>query len=120
MSTGYVYDPIFLEHDLRGHPENARRLVRIHQLLEETGTLERLTRVPVREISPEELAWNHTQRYVDQVRRVAEGGGGHLDMDTYVAPASYEAALRAAGGLIALTAAVLEGEVDNGFGRTPG
>jgi acetoin utilization deacetylase AcuC-like enzyme len=122
MSTGYVYDPIFLEHDLRGHPENAQRLVHITRLLEETGTLIRLTLIPTRAISEAELAWNHTADYIAQVRRAADGGGGFLDMDTYVAAASYEAALKAAGGLIELTAAVLEGRLDNGFAlvRPPG
>ena len=122
MSTGYVYDPIFLEHDLRGHPENAQRLVRIIRLLEETGTMLRLTKVPARAISEAELAWNHTPDYVELVRRVAEQGGGHLDMDTYVAAASYEAALKAGGGLIDLTAAVLEDRLDSGFAlvRPPG
>ncbi len=122
MPTGYVYDPIFLEHDLRGHPENAQRLVRITRLLEEAGMMARLTLVPARAISEAELAWNHAPEYVDQVRRVAEQGGGHLDLDTYVRADSYEAALKAAGGLIDLTAAVLEGGLDNGFGlvRPPG
>ncbi|MFZ5915869.1 MAG: histone deacetylase [Chloroflexota bacterium] len=122
MPTGYVYDPIFLEHDLRGHPENAQRLVRISRLLEQSGTLARLTPVSARDITPQELAWNHSAAYAEQVRRISEQGGGHLDMDTYVAPASYRAALRAAGGLIELTAAVLQGRLDNGFAlvRPPG
>ena len=29
METAYVYDPIYLEHDLPSHPENARRLKQI-------------------------------------------------------------------------------------------
>lgn len=122
MSTGYVYDPVFLEHDLRGHPENAQRLVRITSLLEETGTMDRLVEVQARDISMDELAWNHTPAYVDQVRSVADRGGGHLDMDTYVSAGSYEAALRASGGLLQLTTAVLEGHLDNGFAllRPPG
>jgi acetoin utilization deacetylase AcuC-like enzyme len=59
---------------------------------------------------------------VEQVRHVAERGGGHLDLDTYVAAGSYRAALKAAGGLIDLTAAVLEGRLEDGFGlvRPPG
>lgn len=122
MPTGYVHDPVFLQHDLRGHAESARRLVRIIRLLEETGTLARLTQVPARAVSEAELTWNHAPDYVDLVRRVAERGGGHLDPDTYVVAGSYEAALKAAGGLIDLTAAVLEGRLDNGFGllRPPG
>jgi len=122
MSTGYVYDPVFLKHDLRGHPENAQRLVRVTRLLEETGTLARLTAVQARDVSADELAWNHTPDYVAQVRSVAERGGGHLDLDTYVGVDSYAAASKAAGGLIDLAAAVLEGRLDNGFGlvRPPG
>jgi len=122
MSTGYVYDPVFLEHDLRGHPENAQRLVRVIRVLQERGILTRLTEVPARAVSEKELSWNHNSDYAGLVRRVAEQGGGHLDMDTYIAAGSYEAALKAAGGLIDLTSAVLEGRLDNGLGllRPPG
>ncbi|OQY18928.1 MAG: hypothetical protein B6I34_10130 [Anaerolineaceae bacterium 4572_32.1] len=68
------------------------------------------------------MSWNHNSDYAGLVRRVAEQGGGHLDMDTYIAAGSYEAALKAAGGLIDLTSAVLEGRLDNGLGllRPPG
>jgi acetoin utilization deacetylase AcuC-like enzyme len=43
-------------------------------------------------------------------------------MDTYVSPASYDAALLAAGGLVEATRAVLDGEVTNAFAlvRPPG
>jgi acetoin utilization deacetylase AcuC-like enzyme len=59
---------------------------------------------------------------VEQVQRVARQGGGHLDMDTYVRPDSYDAALMAAGGLVEATETVLDGEVDNAFAlvRPPG
>jgi acetoin utilization deacetylase AcuC-like enzyme len=122
MPTGYVYDPIYLEHDLRGHPENQRRLKTILHVLEEHKMLERLTPIPVVPITQERLHRCHSPLYIEQVRRVAERGGGHLDMDTYVRPASYDAALMAAGGLIEATRAVLEEEIDNAFAlvRPPG
>ena len=122
MTTGYVYEPIYLEHTLPGHPENHERLVAIMDLLKETGTLERLERVPASPISRERLERNHTASYIEQVHRVAERGGGYLDPDTYVVPRSYEAALVAAGGLVNLTGAVLDGTVGNGFAlvRPPG
>ena len=41
MATGYVYDPIYLEHDLRGHPENQQRLRTILQVLEDHPSLDR-------------------------------------------------------------------------------
>jgi acetoin utilization deacetylase AcuC-like enzyme len=122
MATGYVYDPIYLEHDLPGHPENRERLTTILHVLEERGMLERLTPIQASAISPERLQRAHKASYVEQVKRVSQRGGGHLDADTYVRPASYDAALMAAGGLVEATRAVLDGEVENAFGlvRPPG
>ena len=122
MATGYVYHPIFLEHDLPGHPENKQRLKMILQVLEKYQMLARLTSIAAAPITPERLERVHERQYVEQVQRLAERGGGHLDMDTYVRAASYEAARMAAGGLVEATRAVLEGEVDNAFAlvRPPG
>jgi len=118
-----VYDPIYLEHNAPpGHPENKERLMRIMGLLEKQGVLERLVAVEATPVSLELLARNHSQRYIDTVRQVAERGGDHLDLDTYTSPCSYEAALMAAGGLVNAVEAVLEGKVDNAFAlvRPPG
>jgi acetoin utilization deacetylase AcuC-like enzyme len=122
MATGHVYDPIYLEHDLRGHPENQQRLRTCLQVLEEHGMLDRLTPIPAVPISPERLHRVHSPSYVEQVQRMAQQGGGHLDMDTYVRPASYDAALVAAGGLVEATRAVLDNQVANAFAlvRPPG
>ena len=108
MSTGYVYDPIYLEHDLRGHPENQQRLKTILQVLEEHHMLERLTPIAAQPVTPERLQRCHTPAYIEQVKRLAQRGGGNLDMDTYVRSASYDAALMAAGGLVEATRAVLD------------
>jgi acetoin utilization deacetylase AcuC-like enzyme len=122
METAYVYDPIYLEHDLPSHPENARRLKQILSTLEETGMLARLTPVEPRLATAEELQRVHTAAHIERVQRVAGAGGGYLDPDTYVSPRSFEAALMAAGGLVRATEAVLAGEVANGFAlvRPPG
>ncbi|MGC9332894.1 MAG: histone deacetylase family protein [Anaerolineae bacterium] len=122
MATGYVYDPIYLEHDLRGHPENRRRLETVLRVLEEHRMRERLDPITPQPISSKRLERVHGPRYIDQVRRMADQGGGHLDMDTYVRPASYQAALMAAGGLVEVTRAVLDNELQNAFAlvRPPG
>ena len=122
MDTAYVYDPIYLEHDLPSHPENARRLKQILSTLEETGMLARLTLLEPRPATAEELQRVHTAAHIERVQRVAQAGGGYLDPDTYVSPRSFEAALMAAGGLVQATEAVLAGEVANGFAlvRPPG
>lgn len=122
MTTGYVYDEIFLKHDLPGHPENRARLEQTMALLQTTGMLARLTRIPVRPATHEELTRLHHSTYMDQVRTISERGGGYLDPDTYTNADSCQAAQMAAGGLVEATLAVIDGRVDNAFAlvRPPG
>jgi acetoin utilization deacetylase AcuC-like enzyme len=122
MTTGYVYDPIFLEHNLVGHPENRERLMAVMALLEERGVLQELTPVAATPVAVEQLTRVHSPAYVEQVRRLAERGGGYLDPDTYVCDRTYDAALAAAGGLAGAALATLRGELDNAFAlvRPPG
>ncbi len=122
MTTGYVYDPLYLAHNLPGHPEHAGRLQRIMTVLEERGMLSRLTAIAPRPATVEELQRVHTRGHIDNVRSMSERGGGHLDPDTYVNASSYQAACVAAGGLLAAVEALLDGRIDNGFAllRPPG
>jgi len=122
MTTGYVFHPIYLEHNIPGHPERRERLQRIMGSLEISGTLARLTSIEAWPIDLELLSTMHDPNYIKLVERVSESGGGMLDPDTYVNAHSYEAALMAAGGLINSVEAVLLGQVDNAFAlvRPPG
>jgi len=122
MKAGLVYDPIYLEHDTGDHVENSRRLVEAMSHLKETGIRERLISLPVRPASLEELKMVHAPEYISYVKNKAEKGGGWLDPDTVMSPKSYEAALCAAGGVLAAVEAVMKKEVDNAFAlvRPPG
>jgi acetoin utilization deacetylase AcuC-like enzyme len=122
MKAGLVYDPIYLEHDTGEHVENPRRLVEAMSYLKETGIKEKLTCLPARPASLEELEVIHTPEYISYVKSKAEKGGGWLDPDTVMSPKSYEAALYATGGVLAAVEAVMKGEVDNAFAlvRPPG
>jgi acetoin utilization deacetylase AcuC-like enzyme len=122
MKAGLVYDPIYLEHDTGDHVENSRRLVDAMSYLVETGTKERLTSLPARPSTPEELELIHAPEYVSKVKSKAENGGGWLDPDTVMSPKSYQAAIYAAGGLMVATEAVMKKEVDSAFAlvRPPG
>jgi acetoin utilization deacetylase AcuC-like enzyme len=122
MRAGLVYDPIYLEHDTGDHVENSRRLVEAMSRLKETGIKEKLTSLPSRPASQEELEMIHAPQYISHVKSKAESGGGWLDPDTVVSPKSYEAALCAAGGVLAAVEVVMKGEVDNAFAlvRPPG
>ncbi len=120
--TAYCYDPQFLEHNLPGHPENRSRLEHALAALERGGLLARMAPVPPRPVDLDLLGRVHSGAYIGALRSLAQRGGGHLDADTYVGPRSFEIALLAAGGLVELVRAVMEGAVRNGIAlvRPPG
>jgi acetoin utilization deacetylase AcuC-like enzyme len=122
MPVGFVYHPIYLEHDTGDHPENARRLVAVLEHLRSTGVWDRLAPVTVEPASVEDLRRVHSAELIESIRRLAEAGGGSVDSDTVVGPHSYEAALYAAGGTIAATDSVLTGQVSSAYAlvRPPG
>jgi len=122
MKAGLVYDPIYLEHDTGDHVENSQRLVAAMSYLNETGIKEKLTCLPPRPASLEELEMIHTPEYISYVKSKAEKGGGWLDPDTVMSPKSYEAALYAVGGLLVAVEEVMKWKVDNAFAlvRPPG
>lgn len=57
----------------------------------------------------------HGEAHVRRVAELASSGGGWIDPDTFVAPASHEAALCAAGAALQATADVLAGHQPNAF-----
>ena len=122
MSVGYVYHPIFLEHDTGAHPENSSRLLAIMDNLSEVGLLEDLTPIEPERATLEDVARVHSPALFEQIRQLAQRGGGNLDSDTVVTARSFEAALYAAGGTISATQAVLDREVESAYAlvRPPG
>ena len=125
MTTAYLFDPLYLQHFQRGHVEGPERLEAINRALDETGMRQRLVALAPHPISLERLARIHQSRHIEQVKTVAERGGGGLmgrGDETYVAPRSYEAARLAAGAVVTGVEAVLQGQVKNAFAlvRPPG
>ena len=72
MSTAYVYDPLYLEHNRWGHVERRERLEMIVQTLEEEGLPDRLVKVEATAVPMEYLLDVHVQQYIDQVKKVAD------------------------------------------------
>ena len=64
----------------------------------------------------------HPERHIRYIDELSARGGGRVDMDTIAVAATYAAALRAAGGGVALVDALLTGEAATGFAalRPPG
>jgi len=122
VSTCFVYDQRFLQHNRPGHVERRERLEIIMQVLQERGLLESLCEIPASEVAREHLLKVHHEHYVNTAREISERGGGNLDADTYLNDRSYEVALLAAGGLLNLVDAIVDGQTSKGFAlvRPPG
>jgi acetoin utilization deacetylase AcuC-like enzyme len=108
--------PSSLEHDTGSHPENARRIVAIERALSERDWLGwdvRLSPAATRE----QLGAIHPPEHIDRIERLCLRGGGMIDMDTLVSPGSFEAALHAAGGAVAVVDALLGGSDEDGRPR---
>ena len=120
--TGYVFEQIYLDHNLEGHPESAKRLNSIYSKLENDIIFSRLLKINARSATKEELILCHSSDYIERVERVCKNGGGYLDQDTYTNTHTFHAATIAVGGLISLTKAVIENKIKNGIAlvRPPG
>ncbi|GIX06371.1 MAG: histone deacetylase [Candidatus Poribacteria bacterium] len=122
-TTAFLYRDEYLKHETGfGHPERPARLLAIQEALDSSGLRSQLTPVEPRNATLEEIAAVHQERYIERVRAIAQGGGGHLDYDTVISPQSFEIALLAAGAVLSGIDAVLSGKVDNAFAcvRPPG
>ena len=122
--VGLLYDPLVLNHQPpAGHPERPARVRETMAVLEASGILERLTRLPVTPATRDQLARVHAPDYLEFVQEVVAAGGGYLDGgDTVASPDSWEAATVAAGAAVGAVDAVMAGTVDAAFAvvRPPG
>src|SRR5439155_24939282 len=102
------YHSAFLQHDTGPHPESAERLRGILAALEARGITESDMLTP-EAVDPDLLGEVHDPRYVAVLEKVAQRGGGYWDLDTYISPYSYEAAVLAAGAATGAVDAVISG-----------
>jgi acetoin utilization deacetylase AcuC-like enzyme len=100
MELAIVDDQSFDAHRAPfAHPERPERLAAARAALAAAAVPTR--RVDVRRATRAELERVHATEYLDRLERLA-GTRGELDADTYLAPGSVDAALRAAGGAVEL------------------
>jgi acetoin utilization deacetylase AcuC-like enzyme len=98
--------PSSLEHDTGAHPESPRRIVAIERMLAARDWLGWDVRLsPAASRAAIEAV--HPARHVERLERLSAAGGGMIDADTLLSAGSFEAALHAAGGAIAMVDALL-------------
>ena len=117
MSTAFIYDQRFRDHDTgQGHPERPDRLRAIVHQLKEGKLWERLEHLP---IEPAPMQWVeriHQRVYIDRLRDACRHDEPFIDTpDSAICPDSYDVAVLAVGGLLAAADAVIGGKVQNAF-----
>jgi len=104
-------------HAAPGHPERPERRLAALQGVAEAGT--RVSEHTAAEAERTDLERVHPPLYLDALLEACETGRS-IDADTYTAPASWHAALLAAGGAVAAVEAALGGTPALSLLRPPG
>jgi acetoin utilization deacetylase AcuC-like enzyme len=137
MSTGLVWDERLMWHDtgpLAAHippgrwvepdvsAESPASKRRIRHLLDVSGLADRLSAIPVRPATQDELTRVHSPEYLARLARMSAGGGGDAGEGAPFTHGSYEIARLAAGGCADALRAVATGGVERAYAlvRPPG
>lgn len=109
-------------HTLQGHPENYDRFQYFDRLTQYADVLS-LIEIDAEEAPLETILAVHSPAYQQALMNAVSQAPGFLDYgDTYATPFSYQCALEAAGGTLAVLDAILAGRAQSGFAlvRPPG
>ena len=117
MTTGFMYDSRFLEHDAgRGHPERSERLLSTMAWLERRDWFADLVRVDPAMADPVWIETVHDASYIARAEETCRSGAPFLDVaDVGISRQSSDVARLAAGGALAMADRIAAGDVDNGF-----
>jgi acetoin utilization deacetylase AcuC-like enzyme len=108
-------------HDIPRHPERPERLRALEAEMARHDWFGcEVVEAPAASVDLLEAV--HTEAHVDFVDGLCARGGGFIDADTAAVPATWPAALHAAGGAVALVDALMGGEAEVGVSalRPPG
>jgi acetoin utilization deacetylase AcuC-like enzyme len=116
MAVLLLTDPRCVEHDTGPHhPERPARMGAALDGIDDHGLREALVVVEPERASRDDLLVVHRAELVDRLEAICRGGGGHLDPDTLTVPASWDAALLAAGAGLTAAEALRSGAGDAAF-----
>jgi acetoin utilization deacetylase AcuC-like enzyme len=106
----------FLAHDTGPfHPERPARLEAVCAGIDAAGLREALVAFEARPATAAEIGLVHPGAFLERLAAFTASGGGNLDQDTVAVPASYAAALLAAGAGLEAVARLDAGEGDVAF-----
>ncbi|MCX6354025.1 MAG: histone deacetylase [Candidatus Aureabacteria bacterium] len=116
LHTGIVYSDTYLDHDPGpGNPETPARLKAVVETLKRTKIWDELFPIEPVPATSEQVRRIHSREHIERVRDACERAPADLDWDTKVSGDSYDAALLAAGGVIAAVDTLMAGKARNAF-----
>ena len=113
----YFYPQGHEGHFERGHPERPERVQAVQDGLVSIGAWEPYPKLSPLEVPSQVLEQIHDPSYLGRLRQ-ASASGRRFDLDTYLTTQSWELALQAAGGAIAVASAVWDAKARRGFALT--
>jgi len=116
MTTLLYHHPVAAEHETPpGHPERSDRIRAVMKVLSAPEFSPLIRReAPVGDEA--DILHAHSSDHLARVKAAApKEDWSQLDADTYMSPATLEAALRCVGGAVAATDAVFAGDAENAF-----
>ncbi|NIP38080.1 MAG: histone deacetylase [Candidatus Dadabacteria bacterium] len=121
--VGLSIDELFVKHiNSFDHPESPDRVYIINDMLNETGIINNLTILKTRDATKQEICAVHTEKYFNRIASTKGKAKVFLDQDTSTNPFSYDAAVRASGGVLQAIDEIMDKEIDTAFciERPPG
>lgn len=113
----YFYPEGHAAHFESGHPERPERVDTIRSTLQNSDLWEPYPKTSPIVLSVDFLESVHSPEYLHLLEMTCRRAG-QLDMDTFTTQASWQLALRTAGGAAAVAEAVWRGEAKRGFALT--
>ena len=95
-----------MAHDVPSHPERPARIAALEAEMERHDWFG-WERVEAPQATRDQLARVHASSHIDFIAELSARGGGPIDFDTTAVAGTYDAALHAAGGAVALVDALL-------------
>jgi acetoin utilization deacetylase AcuC-like enzyme len=122
--TGLLFDAAFVLHDPGpNHPESPDRYRAIKKAFDRAGLFDKLTHIPARSATDDDLHLCHTRAYVATVRHdIARKSATLSTGDTAIGEHTFDIATLAAGAALSGVDAVMSGRTRNAFAavRPPG
>ena len=123
MTSAYLTDERFIEHDFPGHPEHAGRIQAVWQELEAQGLADQLLRIAPERASDQQILAAHSHAHLERLNQIERQERlTRIDADTYALPVSLEIARLAAGAVIGAVDAIASKRAQNALAiaRPPG